>query len=286
MRIFLLPISTRRALVYSQRVTQKPVGDLSYVERATKKAADTWAKWEAADRGWQKKFTQYGNQGLQRISYQEWGLKSFPPLTQTVQAEDMAAMADNKRFVVHYPANIMKEEDVPKVLARLAKERKQLHWSRFVWSMVGIPFTIPFGLIPVLPNIPFFYLTFRCYSHWRALKGSDHLDFILDHRIFRPVSSPQIESVYQKTVPELQDSFTFVTRNQVLDGTEPEEHMLLTASSHTLIAKSLQVPELSLEVERAVRQVEASLQKEDLARKESQQIEAPSEKDGEQKDRQ
>jgi len=277
MRLFLLPISTRRALIYCQRVTQKPTSELSYVDRVTKKVSDSWAKWEAADRGWQKKITQYGNRAFQRIPYQEWGLKSFPPLSQTVQAEDMALMADNKKFEVHYPGNIMRQEDVPKVMARLAKERKALHWSRFMWSMIGLPFTIPFGLIPVLPNIPFFYLAFRCWSHWRALKGSDHLDFIIDHRIFKPISTPQIESIYRKVAPHLQNSFIFVTRSQVVEGTDPEEQMLLTASSHTLIAKSLNVPELSGEVERAVRQVEASLKREESARKqqEQEQIEAP-----------
>ena len=147
MRIFLLPISTRRALIYCQRLTDKPATELGYVEKATKKISDTWVKWEAADRGWQKKLTEYGNKGLQRIPYQEWGLKSFPPLTQTNQADELA---QGKQFQVLYPGNIIQDADVPKIMGRLANERKQLHWSRFVWSMVGIPFTIPFGLIPML----------------------------------------------------------------------------------------------------------------------------------------
>jgi hypothetical protein len=146
MRLFLLPISTRQALIYCQRAAQKPTREIGYVDRITKKAADTWAKWEAAEKGWQKKITVYGNRGLQRIPYQEWGLKSFPPLTQQVQAEELT---DNKKFSVFYPENIIKSEDVPKIMGRLASERKNLHWKRFWWSMCGLPFTIPFGLIPV-----------------------------------------------------------------------------------------------------------------------------------------
>jgi len=146
MRIFLIPISTRRALIYCQRIEKKPVADLSYVEKAAKKGAETWAKWEAAKGGWQKKLTEYGNRALQRIPYEEWGLKSFPPASSQIQAEELIA---NKKFPVYYPGNIMKHEDVPKVMARLAKERKQLHWNRFTWSLIGIPFSLPFGLIPV-----------------------------------------------------------------------------------------------------------------------------------------
>jgi len=122
------------------------------VDKITKKAAETWANWEAAEKGWQKKITEYGNRGLQRIPYQEWGLKSFPPLTQQVQAEELA---DNKKFSVFYPENIMKGEDVPKILRRLASERKNLHWKRFWWSMFGLPFTIPFGLVPVSVDLCF-----------------------------------------------------------------------------------------------------------------------------------
>jgi hypothetical protein len=146
MRLFLLPITTRQALIYCQRAAQKPTKEIGYVDRITKKAAETWANWEAAEKGWQKKVTEYGNRGLQRIPYQEWGLKSFPPLTQQVQAEELA---DNKKFSVFYPENIMKGEDVPKILGRLASERKNLHWKRFWWSMIGLPFALPFGLVPV-----------------------------------------------------------------------------------------------------------------------------------------
>lgn len=146
MRIFLLPITTRRALIYCQRGSRKPAQQQSYLDRATKKASETWAKWEEADGGWQKKLTVYGNRALQRIPYEEWGLKSFPPLSAQVEADELA---DNKKFPVYYPGNVMHHDDVPRVMARLAKERKQLHWNRFAWSLVGIPFSLPFGLIPV-----------------------------------------------------------------------------------------------------------------------------------------
>ena len=151
MRLFLLPISTRQALIFCQRAPRKTAQQAGYVDKITKRVTDTWAKWETAEKGWQKKLTEYGNRGLQRIPYQEWGLKSFPPLTQKVQAEELA---DNKKFSIFYPENIMKSQDVPKVMGRLASERKNLHWNRFLWSMIGLPFTIPFGLIPVSVDLP------------------------------------------------------------------------------------------------------------------------------------
>jgi Mitochondrial K+-H+ exchange-related len=146
MRLFLLPISTRRALIYCQRLHEKPITDLSLVQKTINKVPQTWAKWETAESGWKKSLTQYGNRGLQRIPYQEWGLKSFPPLNDQIQAEELS---QNEKFDVIYPGNVVRREDVPKIMRRLASEHKQLHWRRFIWSLVGIPFAIPFGLVPV-----------------------------------------------------------------------------------------------------------------------------------------
>lgn len=146
MRIFLLPLTTRQALVYYQRPALNPGKKPSILDRISRKANDTWAKWEQAEKGWQKKLVVYGNRALQRIPYQEWSLKSFPPTNATLQAE---LLTDGKKFDVVYPGNVMNREDVPKVLSRLARERKQLHFNRFVGSMVAMPFTIPFAIIPV-----------------------------------------------------------------------------------------------------------------------------------------
>ncbi|EXJ89288.1 hypothetical protein A1O3_02354 [Capronia epimyces CBS 606.96] len=251
MRIFVLPLTTRQALIYCQRAEQKTTAKAGIADRVTRKAAQLWADWEAADKGWKKQIVKYGNQGLQRIPYQEWALKSFPPSNPKLQAEEIAA---NKKYDVTYPGNVIRKDDVPKVMARLARERKQLHWNRFVASLVAMPFTIPFALVPIIPNIPFFYAAYRCWSHWRALKGSDHLDFILDHRLYRLLSTPEIEDLYEQIAPDAPD-FTFVTRIQVLDGSAPPEQILLPLGSHSLVAKVTGVPELSNEVERALWQI-------------------------------
>ncbi len=84
----------------------------------------------------------------------------------------------------------------------------------------------------------------------------------MDHRLFRPKSTTQVESIYQRAAPNLLNSFTFVTRSQVLEGVDPEESMLLQPGAHKLVAENLQVPQLAAEVERAIRQVKESLDQE------------------------
>ena len=118
-----------------------------------------------------------------------------------------------------------------------------------------------------------------------ALKGSDHLDFLLDHRLLRPVSSSEMEQIYQRIAPDLQNSFTFVTRTQVLEGTDPEEQMLLTGSSHKFVSQTLNVPELGGEVERAVHQVEASLAREKVSEKERLEMETETQRKEQEQER-
>lgn len=96
-----------------------------------------------------------------------------------------------------------------------------------------------------------------------ALKGSDHLDFIIDHRLFKPISTAEVEALYDRIAPGMQDSFEFVTRSQLEEGDVKKEQLVLKAGAHVDVSKSLDVPELSGEVERAVWQVEqASLKAE------------------------
>jgi hypothetical protein len=92
------------------------------------------------------------------------------------------------------------------------------------------------------------------------LKGSDHLEFLLDHRLYRPLSTEPLEDLYEKVAPHAPD-FTFVTAREVEEGTAPKETLILPPGHHNQIAKILSVPELSSEVERAVWQVDNALRK-------------------------
>ncbi|CAK7356432.1 unnamed protein product [Dovyalis caffra] len=60
--------------------------------------------------------------------------------------------------------------------ARLVRRRLRHIATRkyFYGSVTLLPVTSALAVLP-LPNIPFFWLLFRSYSHWRALKGSEKL---------------------------------------------------------------------------------------------------------------
>lgn len=246
MRLYLLPVSTRRTLLYAQRlgVTTKS-SDTSYADRGAAWAAKKWAEWESKDRGWQKKLVEYGNHAFRRIPYEEWGLKSVPPLS-TRRRDDELRGKDKVELV--FPQAVIPQHKAESVLRTLATERQSLHRQRLIWCCIGMPITIPFALVPVIPNIPFFYLLYRAWSHWRALVGGKHIQWLVENKLVMPSPSKDLDRLYaggnaQSTVEEV-------------DG---KEHTLLSQKHVPVLAETVDIPALQIEMERAIWQVEKAL---------------------------
>lgn len=146
MRLYLLPISTRRTLLYCQKIHVLPKDKQTLVEKTTVKASKLWADWEKKDGGWQKKVVEYGNHALRRIPYEEWGLKSVPPLSTRRREEEILGKDKN---VLLFPKTVIPETKAFNVLKTLGSEREALHKSRLMWCFVGMPISAPFALVPM-----------------------------------------------------------------------------------------------------------------------------------------
>lgn len=154
MRIFLLPISTRRTLLYAHRlnaVAAPQQAKQSLLERVQSKAAKTWAGWEQKESGWQKTVVSYGNEALKRIPYEEWALKSVPPLS--TKRKDDELRGDDKVEVI-YPRKLVSADKVTEVIHALGTEREALHRRRLIWCLVGMPISAPFALVPMYVLLP------------------------------------------------------------------------------------------------------------------------------------
>ncbi|KAK5630133.1 hypothetical protein RRF57_005848 [Xylaria bambusicola] len=156
MRLFLLPISTRRTLLYCQKLQALPSEKQPLVDKITLRAAKLWASWEKKESGWQKAVVKYGNRALCRVPYEEWGLKSVPTLSARRRAEEV--LGKEKHHLI-FPETVIPADRAPQILRALATERESLHQSRMIWCFIGMPITAPFALVPVLvPNGPFGFL--------------------------------------------------------------------------------------------------------------------------------
>ncbi|KAH8758411.1 mitochondrial K+-H+ exchange-related-domain-containing protein [Diaporthe sp. PMI_573] len=276
MRIFLLPISTRRTLLYAQRVnaaTASQKAKQSLLERIQEKAAKTWAGWEQKQSGWQKTVVGYGNEALKRIPYEEWALKSVPPLS--TKRKDDELRGDDKVEVV-YPRKLVSADKVTEVLHALSTEREALHRRRLIWCFVGMPISAPFALVPIVPNIPFFYLVYRAWSHWRALAGGKHIQFLLQNKLLIHTPSPKLDEVYSEQEPPLPSTPETTTtpgepknKNPALPkNAQPEggETMLLSQANGKIMTQALVLPQLEIELERAIWQVETAIEKQNAER--------------------
>ncbi|OGE56346.1 hypothetical protein PENARI_c003G02616 [Penicillium arizonense] len=259
MRLFLIPISTSRVLIYARPLQKDMAKELSVLDRVTTKAAETWAKWEEAEKGWKKHLVTWGNRVQQRIPYEEWGLKSIPSFETQKRLDN--SHGENKIDVL-FPGNAVRQETITSLLRTIATERQELHKKKMMWSLFLAPVTAPFGLVPVIPNIPFFYVAYRGWSHWRALNGSKHLEHLVEKNLLNPISFPALEQLYAKRASRALDSAKIDTpHSEVIEEIEQsEDRILLKMSDAKKLATILEAPELALEAERAIIQVREQLE--------------------------
>ncbi|KAK6354816.1 hypothetical protein TWF696_003948 [Orbilia brochopaga] len=265
MRLFLIPLTPRRAFVYGHRLLgeghkKKP----SLLDRAITKSSEIWLKWENYEKGWQKKLTVYGNGLLRRISYEEWALKSIPALARGVSASDHA------KVPVVYPPSVMTPAEIPGLLHKLGTEKRGAHKRLLIWSIIGMPISAPFALIPIIPNIPFFYLAFRAYSHWRALQGGHHLEFLVKNNLLDPQPDPQLDRIYKKKVEavaevadiddaKIEKAAETGTMDEAAEEHLGEEFLLVEEPQAKEVSEVLKIPQLVVELQRACEQVQAQL---------------------------
>ena len=88
----------------------------------------------------------YGNQALRRIPYEEWGLKSIPPLSARRKEEELSG---KEKVEVQFPSSLLPEEKVLDVLRTLGTERQALHKKRLIYCFIGMPITAPVAILPV-----------------------------------------------------------------------------------------------------------------------------------------
>lgn len=147
MRLFVIPISTRRALIYSRAISKgQTPKELSWTDRVTGKAAEKWAQWEEAEKGWKKHLVTWGNRVQQRIPFEEWGLKSIPSLSAQRRMDETHG---KKKIDVLFPGNAIKPGKLQAILMKIATERQELHRKKMWWSFIAAPITAPIALIPM-----------------------------------------------------------------------------------------------------------------------------------------
>lgn len=114
---------------------------------------------QAPDGSFKKKIHGLGLWLLSRVKPSEIFLKSISKEITSVE--------------IIYPSSL-NAQLVRRRLRHIAVRGAIIHRKYFYGSISLIPVTSAFTVLP-LPNVPFFWVLFRTYSHWRALQGSEKL---------------------------------------------------------------------------------------------------------------
>ena len=69
-----------------------------------------------------------------------------PPLS---NARKKAMLEAPTKVEVHFPSLFLPETRIEGLLRTLATERRGLHRKRLIWSIIGMPITVPFMLVPM-----------------------------------------------------------------------------------------------------------------------------------------
>lgn len=145
MHLYLLPVSSRRTLIYCQKSTVKAY-KLNWLDYGAVQVTKLWTRWENKESGWQKMIVKYGNKMLDNISFEEWNLKSIPPLYSQNKTKHHGMNSEVKVF---FPQAIIPPESVIETLRHLSTSRQNLHRSRMICSLFGMPFSALFVFIPL-----------------------------------------------------------------------------------------------------------------------------------------
>ncbi|KAG2112300.1 mitochondrial K+-H+ exchange-related-domain-containing protein [Suillus discolor] len=207
------------------------IQDQSGIKRAVKwasiKAADLWAGFGKAPEGsWKLRTYEFGERIIDRIDFEELALKGVDPsLGPSITHADVTRKANEVNFSekqsptealripLIYPPSIyaslpptgVNEVSHPSIvhLRTLLTSREPRHRKGFWMWMAIAPLTAPFIIVPVIPNLPFFFCVWRSWSHYRAYRTSQYLSSLLDQGLITPEPSAALDQLYTSYVPSL-----------------------------------------------------------------------------------
>ncbi|KAG8691074.1 hypothetical protein FRC11_006979 [Ceratobasidium sp. 423] len=186
------------------------------LKRAQMKASEVWSNWGKAPGGWKLKVHTYGEKLVDRIDFEELALASIdtslgPKISQLThdgvgkELCKQQAKTHTVSIPLIYPPSFISSVDPLASLQQQLEHRLPLHHRR-TWFWVGmIPFTAPFMLIPVVPNLPFFFCVWRTWTHWKAHKASAYLLELSNKGAIHASPSQDLDEVYSKASRSLPD---------------------------------------------------------------------------------
>lgn len=290
-----VPITTHKSYIYcnhrSSLLDDSQLKTVPQIVRAENKvvglATKAWNKLTASENSINKQIVALVRKLLNTIPYNENCLRSFPSKRAMIREINQEHFSELPKTVItseielgNYSLDQLKPipvfhprfQEPQAILDQLHGFRDNLGAFHRKWAVIcaiGVPLTLPFAIVPVVPNVPGFYVAYRFYCHMKALMGVRNLGYLLESGKDDP-SGPSVEDTTHltfKACPELDVPFlanaTF-SKVKAQDSDENEQ-ILITGETIDKLVGSIGLPQLREDLHRALSQETARLERE-LAR--------------------
>lgn len=271
---YALPLTTRKTFIHCKyNDSIFPDGKKALETKITDKAVSMWKNFSNSESSINKKVVSVINRILANIPWLETCLLSMPSqkfITRKLKQDNEEERKKHEdlneeglkheesrvvetKFVTHeeilqknieskdlemfhyyYPNKLTNIQVMLDTFKPEFKSQYDLHRKGILKDLCMMPLTIPFALVPLLPNIPGFYLLYRIYCHIKVIASLKYLVVLLKdgHLNYEPVDT--LTEIYLKTED-------VTVRNNViehlgymselggeLEGKLPEEKLLIS----------------------------------------------------------
>lgn len=174
-----------------------------------------------------------------------------------------------KPIPIYYP-NFQEPSTILNQLNLFKDNSYSKHLKYSILCAIGVPISLPLAIVPVVPNVPGLYLTYRLYCNIKLLLGAKHLSYLLES------NEKEVSSNETKTDPDydptkersIQDTkhLSFIA-NDALDKIYNSENTILEMKQNGEDATDFDEEKVIINskiIERLVNELDFGMLKDDL----------------------
>lgn len=189
---YALPLTTKKTFLHCRyNDSIFPNGKKNLEEKIINKFSTLWKNFSESNNKFNKMVTNSINQILSKIPWLEICLLSIPSqkfitrklkddyLTNDEIMEKSIKPEDLEKFDFYYPKSLTNINLILENFKPEFKREYESHKKGILRDLLLLPLTIPFAIIPLVPNIPGFYLLYRVYCHIKVIASLKYLIILL-----------------------------------------------------------------------------------------------------------
>lgn len=216
---YALPLTTRKTFLHCKyNDSIFPGGKKTLEDKIIDKFMKLWNNFAKSDASVNKKVATFINKILSNIPWLETCLLSIPSqkfitrklkqdlneasskfVTHEEILEKNIKTEDLELFDFYYPNQLTNMEIMINNFKPEFKSQHDVHKKGILRDLCLLPLTIPFAIVPLLPNIPGFYLLYRVYCHIKVIASLKYFITLLKDGHLRYNRVDEITEIYLST---------------------------------------------------------------------------------------